>query len=143
MQFRDNQVRSCELIILLLLYNMLQEEYFLISADNLTLFAVCLVQAALFNLKYLFIFGVPTMFAELDGLNMPTHPCFLLTEYKASSIWRRFDVGLYNFISKSVSTLFLAICHTRPKNTLCTSYQYITRVLTVHHTRPNNTSHAS
>ncbi|KAF6026129.1 HHAT [Bugula neritina] len=79
-----------------------QEEYFLISADNMTVFALCFVQAALFNLKYLVLYGVPTLFAQFDGIHMPPRPCCLLTQHKASTIWRTFDVGLYNFIMQYI-----------------------------------------
>ncbi|XP_067942781.1 protein-cysteine N-palmitoyltransferase HHAT-like [Watersipora subatra] len=75
-----------------------QEEYFLVSADNMTVFGLCFVQAALFNLKYLVLYGVPTLFAELDGISMPPRPCCFLIKHTASAIWRFFDVGLYNFI---------------------------------------------
>ena len=77
---------------------MLQEEYFLVSADNLTIFGLCFVQAALFNLKYLVLYGLPTLFAELDGITMPPRPSCFLVQHSASAIWRTFDVGLYNFI---------------------------------------------
>ena len=64
------------------------------------MFALCLAQAFLFNLKYWFVFGVPSLFAEADGLPMPDQPVGLLTQYKASTIWRKFDIGLYNFITR-------------------------------------------
>lgn len=66
----------------------------------MTIFGLCLIQAGLFNLKYVVLYGIPILFGRLDGVAMPSRPCNLLVQHKASDIWKYFDVGLYKFIVK-------------------------------------------
>lgn len=79
---------------------LLQEEYYLISAGNMTVFSLSFVQASFFHAKYVVMYGLTSAFMRFDGIQPPDAPCCLTIQYSSSEIWRKFDVGLYNFVKQ-------------------------------------------
>ncbi|XP_063048051.1 protein-cysteine N-palmitoyltransferase HHAT [Engraulis encrasicolus] len=62
--------------------------------------ALALVQ--FFYVKYLVLFGVPSLLARLDGLQPPTLPRCVSIMYSFSGMWRHFDVGLYKWLIRYI-----------------------------------------
>ncbi|KAI6219284.1 Protein-cysteine N-palmitoyltransferase Rasp [Aphelenchoides besseyi] len=60
-----------------------------------------------FHLKYVIIFGVPTVFALLDNMQPKDGPICIARVALISKIWRGFDRGLYDFFKEY---LHLPIC---------------------------------
>ncbi|GMT24689.1 hypothetical protein PFISCL1PPCAC_15986, partial [Pristionchus fissidentatus] len=55
-----------------------------------------------FHLKYVVIFGVPSLFARIDGLSPPPPPICISRVSRYSRMWRHFDAGLYSFLKNQV-----------------------------------------
>lgn len=55
-----------------------------------------------FYLKYVVIFGVPSLFALIDGMTPPGPPICISRVSKYSQMWRYFDRGLYEFLKNQV-----------------------------------------
>ncbi|GMS97755.1 hypothetical protein PENTCL1PPCAC_30791 [Pristionchus entomophagus] len=55
-----------------------------------------------FHLKYVVIFGVPSLFARIDGLRPPPPPICISRVSRYSRMWRHFDAGLYSFLKNQV-----------------------------------------
>ncbi|XP_018595606.2 protein-cysteine N-palmitoyltransferase HHAT isoform X2 [Scleropages formosus] len=62
--------------------------------------ALALVQ--FFYVKYLVLFGVPSLLARLDGLEPPRLPRCVSTMYSFAGMWRYFDVGLYHWLLRYI-----------------------------------------
>lgn len=58
-------------------------------------------------MKYVVIFGLPAVFALLDGMQPPLSPICISRVALYSKIWRGFDRGLYSFFK---TYIFLPIC---------------------------------
>ena len=54
-------------------------------------------KGAFFHLKYVVIFGLPAIFALIDGMEPPDGPICISRVSLYSKIWRGFDRGLYAF----------------------------------------------
>lgn len=55
-----------------------------------------------FHLKYVIIFGIPSLFTLIDGLTPPGPPVCISRISKYSQMWRFFDRGLYDFLKNQV-----------------------------------------
>lgn len=55
-----------------------------------------------FHIKYVIIFGVPRLFATIDGMRPPGPPICISRVSKYSQMWRYFDHGLYEFLKNQV-----------------------------------------
>ncbi|CAI4227284.1 unnamed protein product [Auanema sp. JU1783] len=60
-----------------------------------------------FHLKYVVIFGFPSLFAKLDNMSPPEGPICIVRVTLYSKIWREFDRGLYQFFKNYI---FVPIC---------------------------------
>lgn len=63
---------------------------------------VAYVAGQFFFLKYVVIFGVPSFFALVDGMQPPGPPICISRVSKYSQMWRYFDQGLYQFLKNQV-----------------------------------------
>ncbi|XP_061601062.1 protein-cysteine N-palmitoyltransferase HHAT [Cololabis saira] len=62
--------------------------------------ALALVQ--FFYVKYLVLFGLPSMLATLDGLVPPNLPRCVSIMYSFTGMWRHFDEGLYRWLIRYI-----------------------------------------
>ncbi|XP_070981208.1 protein-cysteine N-palmitoyltransferase HHAT isoform X1 [Oncorhynchus clarkii lewisi] len=62
--------------------------------------ALALVQ--FFYVKYLVLFGVPSLLAGLDGLAPPKLPRCVSIMHSFTGMWRHFDVGLYHWLIRYI-----------------------------------------
>ncbi|CAJ0585850.1 unnamed protein product, partial [Mesorhabditis spiculigera] len=60
-----------------------------------------------FHLKYVVIFGLPTLFAKLDNMQPLDGPICIVGVVLYSKVWRAFDRGLYQFFKRYI---FIPIC---------------------------------
>ncbi|XP_064104868.1 protein-cysteine N-palmitoyltransferase HHAT-like [Macrobrachium nipponense] len=58
--------------------------------------------AAFLQLKYVVLYGLPSVVARVEGYDPPRHPRCTLMTYRFSDIWRYFDHGLYRFMLKHI-----------------------------------------
>lgn len=58
--------------------------------------------AAFMLLKYVVLYGLPSVLARLEGYEPPSHPRCTLMTYRMSDVWREFDHGLYRFMLKHI-----------------------------------------
>ncbi|MFH4978016.1 hypothetical protein AB6A40_004725 [Gnathostoma spinigerum] len=72
-----------------------------------TLVAIGMLMGNFFHMKYVVIFGVPSIFALIDGMRPPPPPICFARVMLYSKIWRNFDRGLYAFFKKYI---FVPIC---------------------------------
>ncbi|KAL8560174.1 hypothetical protein ACOMHN_021669 [Nucella lapillus] len=56
----------------------------------------------LFMVKYLVFFGLPAQLARLDGFEPPAVPACISYIYCYSDMWRSFDRGLYDFMTRYI-----------------------------------------
>ncbi|KAI1697794.1 MBOAT, membrane-bound o-acyltransferase family domain-containing protein [Ditylenchus destructor] len=64
--------------------------------------SIAYVAGQFFHVKYVFIFGLPRMFALIDGLTPPGPAICISRVSKYSQMWRYFDQGLYQFLKNQV-----------------------------------------
>ncbi|KIH58632.1 MBOAT family protein [Ancylostoma duodenale] len=64
--------------------------------------AVAYVTGQLFHVKYVVIFGLPALFAYVDGMRPPPPPICISRVSRYSRMWRHFDAGLYQFLKNQV-----------------------------------------
>ncbi|KAI1714738.1 MBOAT, membrane-bound o-acyltransferase family domain-containing protein [Ditylenchus destructor] len=64
--------------------------------------SIAYVAGQFFHVKYVFIFGLPRMFALIDGLTPPGAAICISRVSKYSQMWRYFDQGLYQFLKNQV-----------------------------------------
>ncbi|XP_045584583.1 protein-cysteine N-palmitoyltransferase HHAT isoform X2 [Procambarus clarkii] len=57
---------------------------------------------AFLQLKYVVLYGLPSVLARVEGYDPPRHPRCTLMTYRFSDIWRYFDHGLYRFMLKHI-----------------------------------------
>uniref|UniRef100_A0A3Q3WC76 Uncharacterized protein n=1 Tax=Mola mola TaxID=94237 RepID=A0A3Q3WC76_MOLML len=62
--------------------------------------ALALVQ--FFYVKYLVLFGLPSMLASLDNVNTPKLPRCVSIIHSFSGMWRHFDEGLYRWLIRYI-----------------------------------------
>lgn len=55
-----------------------------------------------FVLKYVVLYGLPSVLARMEGFDPPRHPKCTLMTYRFSDVWRYFDHGLYRFMLKHI-----------------------------------------
>ncbi|ETN69724.1 MBOAT family protein [Necator americanus] len=60
-----------------------------------------------FHMKYVVIFGVPSIFAKLDNMEPQPGPICISRVMLFSKVWREFDRGLYQFFK---TYIFVPIC---------------------------------
>ncbi|MPC34238.1 Protein-cysteine N-palmitoyltransferase HHAT [Portunus trituberculatus] len=58
--------------------------------------------SAFLQLKYVVLYGLPSVLARVEGYNPPRHPRCTLMTYRLSDVWRYFDHGLYRFMLKHI-----------------------------------------
>ncbi|GMS97582.1 hypothetical protein PENTCL1PPCAC_19757, partial [Pristionchus entomophagus] len=66
------------------------------------MFSIAYILGQYFHLKYTVIFGVPSLFARIDGLTPPPPPICISRVSRYSRMWRHFDAGLYSFLKNQV-----------------------------------------
>uniref|UniRef100_A0A0K0EDZ1 Protein-cysteine N-palmitoyltransferase Rasp n=1 Tax=Strongyloides stercoralis TaxID=6248 RepID=A0A0K0EDZ1_STRER len=86
-----------------------------------------MAMGAFFHLKYVIIFGLPSLFARIDGMQPLDGPICISRIVLYSKIWRGFDRGLYVFFKKYI---FIPICQPtfslkRKIFGLCVSYMFV------------------
>lgn len=97
-----------EFILHILYFNAIMSDpdyLYLLSKD--TLVTIGYAAGAMFQLKYVIIFGMPTFFAKLDKMQPLDTPTCINRITLYSKIWRNFDRGLYLFFKEYI---FLPIC---------------------------------
>ncbi|KAG7172301.1 cysteine N-palmitoyltransferase HHAT-like [Homarus americanus] len=57
---------------------------------------------AFLQLKYVVLYGLPSVLARVEGYDPPRHPRCTLMTYRFSDVWRYFDHGLYRFMLKHI-----------------------------------------
>ncbi|KAI6187462.1 Protein-cysteine N-palmitoyltransferase HHAT [Aphelenchoides besseyi] len=65
---------------------------------NYELFSIAYVRGQFFHTKYVVIFGIPRLFAHIDGMQPPGPAICISRISKYSKMWRYFDRGLYDFL---------------------------------------------
>ncbi|KJH47258.1 MBOAT family protein [Dictyocaulus viviparus] len=70
-------------------------------------FALGLTLGIFFHLKYVVIFGLPSVFARFDNMDPLKGPICLNRVMLFSKVWREFDRGLYQFFK---TYIFVPIC---------------------------------
>lgn len=70
--------------------------------NNYELASVAYVNGQLFYIKYVIMFGIPSWFASVDGMNPPGPPICISRVSRYSRMWRCFDRGLYQFLKHQV-----------------------------------------
>ncbi|KAK6050934.1 hypothetical protein COOONC_11561, partial [Cooperia oncophora] len=65
------------------------------------------ISGVFFHLKYVIIFGLPSVFAQLDKMDPKPGPICISRVMLFSKIWREFDRGLYQFFKNYI---FVPIC---------------------------------
>ncbi|CAL4071662.1 unnamed protein product, partial [Meganyctiphanes norvegica] len=55
-----------------------------------------------FLLKFVVLYGLPSVLARMEGFDPPRHPKCTLMTYRFSDVWRYFDHGLYRFMLKHI-----------------------------------------
>ncbi|MBN3312835.1 HHAT palmitoyltransferase, partial [Atractosteus spatula] len=63
---------------------------------------LALAQVLFFYVKYLVLFGVPSLVVRLDGIESPKLPRCVSTMYSFTGMWRHFDVGLYRWLVRYI-----------------------------------------
>ncbi|KAK3876202.1 hypothetical protein Pcinc_018982 [Petrolisthes cinctipes] len=58
--------------------------------------------AAFLQLKYVVLYGLPSVLARAEGYLPPRHPRCTLMTYRFSDVWRYFDQGLYRFMLRYI-----------------------------------------
>ncbi|GMR50769.1 hypothetical protein PMAYCL1PPCAC_20964, partial [Pristionchus mayeri] len=66
------------------------------------MFSIAYLTGKYFYIKYVVIFGVPSLFARIDGLTPPPPPICISRVSRYSRMWRHFDAGLYSFLKNQV-----------------------------------------
>uniref|UniRef100_A0AC34GH19 MBOAT family protein n=1 Tax=Panagrolaimus sp. ES5 TaxID=591445 RepID=A0AC34GH19_9BILA len=69
---------------------------------NYQVASVAYMSGQFFYLKYVIIFGMPSLFALVDGMTPPGPPICISRVSKYSQMWRYFDRGLYEFLKNQV-----------------------------------------
>ncbi|KAF8374739.1 hhat-2 [Pristionchus pacificus] len=64
--------------------------------------SIAYVVGQYFHVKYVVIFGVPSLFARIDGMTPPPPPICISRVSRYSRMWRHFDAGLYSFLKNQV-----------------------------------------
>uniref|UniRef100_A0A1I8BZ57 Innexin n=1 Tax=Meloidogyne hapla TaxID=6305 RepID=A0A1I8BZ57_MELHA len=67
--------------------------------------SIAYVAGQLFHLKYYIIFGIPSIFAKIDGMQPNPSPICISHVAKYSQMWRYFDRGLYLFLKNQVKLM--------------------------------------
>uniref|UniRef100_A0A8C8SDI1 Hedgehog acyltransferase n=1 Tax=Pelusios castaneus TaxID=367368 RepID=A0A8C8SDI1_9SAUR len=67
-----------------------------------TLGGLALAQVLFFYVKYLVLFGVPSIIIQMDGLKPPALPRCVSTMHSFTGMWRSFDVGLHHFLIRYI-----------------------------------------
>ncbi|KAK0399761.1 hypothetical protein QR680_003201 [Steinernema hermaphroditum] len=70
--------------------------------NSYKLASLAYVAGQLFHVKYVVLFGIPSWFALLDGMDPPGPPICISRVSKYSQMWRHFDRGLYEFLKNQV-----------------------------------------
>nr|CAD2146504.1 unnamed protein product [Meloidogyne enterolobii] len=70
--------------------------------NNYELVSIAYVAGQLFHLKYYLIFGIPSIFAKIDGMQPNPSPICISHVAKYSQMWRYFDRGLYLFLKNQL-----------------------------------------
>ncbi|KAI6217035.1 MBOAT family protein [Aphelenchoides fujianensis] len=65
---------------------------------NYELFSIAYIRGQFFHTKYVVIFGLPRLFAHIDGMQPPGPAICISRISKYSRMWRFFDRGLYDFL---------------------------------------------
>ncbi|XP_064622425.1 protein-cysteine N-palmitoyltransferase HHAT-like isoform X2 [Lineus longissimus] len=71
-----------------------------ISSGETVVLLYCKVM--FFYLKYLPLFGVPSLFASLDQIQTPKGPACVSRISNFSEVWKTFDRGFYSFITQHI-----------------------------------------
>uniref|UniRef100_A0A1I8ACR3 MBOAT family protein n=1 Tax=Steinernema glaseri TaxID=37863 RepID=A0A1I8ACR3_9BILA len=70
--------------------------------NNYKLASLAYTAGQLFHVKYVVLFGIPSWFALVDGMDPPGPPICISRVSKYSQMWRYFDRGLYEFLKNQV-----------------------------------------
>ncbi|CAJ0579489.1 unnamed protein product, partial [Mesorhabditis spiculigera] len=74
----------------------------LIGMNSYQLMSISYVVGQYFHIKYVVIFGIPALFAKIDGMQPPPGPICVSRVSRYSRMWRHFDAGLYQFLKNQV-----------------------------------------
>uniref|UniRef100_A0A914YKJ4 Uncharacterized protein n=1 Tax=Panagrolaimus superbus TaxID=310955 RepID=A0A914YKJ4_9BILA len=69
---------------------------------NYEVASIAYMSGQFFYLKYVIIFGMPSLFSLVDGMTPPGPPICISRVSKYSQMWRYFDRGLYEFLKNQV-----------------------------------------
>ncbi|CAM9783967.1 unnamed protein product [Lampetra planeri] len=79
-----------------------QHEELLESLPSATLACLAIAHVSFFYVKYLVLFGVPSLAMHLDGVQPPPLPRCVSITHGFSDMWRNFDVGLHRWLLRYV-----------------------------------------
>ncbi|CAD6196914.1 unnamed protein product [Caenorhabditis auriculariae] len=85
----------------------LKNQPYLYSLPKDQFVALGMALGIFFHLKYVIIFGLPSLFAHVDSMDPLPPPICLIRVTLYSKVWREFDRGLYIFFKKYI---FIPIC---------------------------------
>uniref|UniRef100_A0A914HT95 Uncharacterized protein n=1 Tax=Globodera rostochiensis TaxID=31243 RepID=A0A914HT95_GLORO len=98
----------CELSLYFLYFGIIAlDTEFMAKLPKNEFVSIGMAMGAFFHLKYVVIFGLPALFANLDGMQPPAGPICISRVALYSKIWRGFDRGLYCFFKEYI---FIPIC---------------------------------
>nr|XP_027308799.2 protein-cysteine N-palmitoyltransferase HHAT isoform X1 [Anas platyrhynchos] len=63
---------------------------------------LALAQVLFFYVKYLVLYGVPSLLLRMDGLKPPALPRCVSLMHSFTKMWRSFDVGLHHFLVRYI-----------------------------------------
>uniref|UniRef100_A0A8C4R1D0 Hedgehog acyltransferase n=1 Tax=Eptatretus burgeri TaxID=7764 RepID=A0A8C4R1D0_EPTBU len=72
------------------------------SLSPAVLGGIALAQVSFFYVKYLVLFGLPSLVMCLDGLKPPPLPRCVTLTYSFTAIWRTFDTGLHQWLVRYI-----------------------------------------
>ncbi|XP_038668149.1 protein-cysteine N-palmitoyltransferase HHAT isoform X4 [Scyliorhinus canicula] len=80
-----------------------EQETILESASYWTLGGLGFAHALFFYMKYLLLYGIPSIIMCLDGIEPPKLPRCTSSLYSFTGTWREFDVGLHRWLVRCLS----------------------------------------
>ncbi|XP_039594503.1 protein-cysteine N-palmitoyltransferase HHAT isoform X3 [Polypterus senegalus] len=90
------------MIHFLYIHAILSNEPLLEVVSLWTLGGLALAQVLFFYVKYLVLYGIPSLIVRIDGLEPPELPRCVSTMHSFTGMWRHFDVGLHRWLLRYI-----------------------------------------
>ena len=83
-----------------IIFSMHENELLIKKSSRLAIAIALLLKGALFAVKYIVFYGVPTFFNEIVGMKTTPLPRCIALISTNGEMWKYFDTGIYEFIKK-------------------------------------------